>query len=159
MGMVWVIFIVYQIYIKGVSDISATRRLSTPHSPPSSKVCCSSIRDDNAATVSLKTAHLDMDLLLKPAGPPPPGVHSNFVNPESLQNPAIAVNVIFLSLATTAVVMRLYAKGVVTRAVGWDDCMCRRPFILENVLTRLDVCILALVNTFLNIPFDNLGSS
>ena len=63
-----------------------------------------------------------MDATLKAAGKPPPGVHSNFVNPESLRNPEIIVNAIFVSLATVAVVVRIYAKTVVTRATGWDDC-------------------------------------
>ena len=65
-----------------------------------------------------------MDATVKAAGKPPPGVYSNFVNPESLRNPEIAVNVVFVTLATFAVVVRVYAKAVVTRATGWDDCMC-----------------------------------
>ena len=63
-----------------------------------------------------------MDAPLEAAGKPPPGLHSNFVNPDSLRTPEIAVNAVFVSLATLAVVVRIYAKAVVTRATGWDDC-------------------------------------
>ena len=63
-----------------------------------------------------------MDSAQKPAGHPPPGVHSNFLNPVSLREPVIAVNTSFVILAALAVVLRLYAKAVVTQATGWDDC-------------------------------------
>ncbi len=63
-----------------------------------------------------------MDPSSKSVGHPPPGAHSNFVNPVSLRTPVITVNSVFLVLATLAVVVRLYAKGFVTRAAGWDDC-------------------------------------
>ena len=68
----------------------------------------------------------DMDLSHTPAGRPPPGVRPNFVDPESLRTPVIAINVIFLVLATLAVVMRVYTKRTIARAVGWDDCKCLR---------------------------------
>ena len=68
-----------------------------------------------------------MDLSHTPAGRPPPGVHPNFVDPESLRDSVIAINVLFLVLATLAVVMRLYTKQMIARAIGWDDCTCLEP--------------------------------
>ena len=58
-----------------------------------------------------------------PAIPPPPGVVSNFIDPKTLQPSLIAVNATFLSLMLIAVVIRLYSRGVIVHAVGWDDCM------------------------------------
>ena len=57
-----------------------------------------------------------------PALPPPPGVVSNFVNPPTLGPTLIAINAVFLPLTMIAVTIRIYVKGHIIRAIGWDDC-------------------------------------
>ena len=57
-----------------------------------------------------------------PALAPPSGVLSNFDNPETLAPSLVAVNVTFLSLMLVAVTIRLYSRGFVVHALGWDDC-------------------------------------
>ena len=57
-----------------------------------------------------------------PAIPPPPGVVSNFENPETLASSIIGVNVTFLSLMLIVVFIRIYARSFIVRSLGWDDC-------------------------------------
>lgn len=65
-----------------------------------------------------------MDLDQIPAYPPPPGVTSNFKNPVSLAKTLVVVNVVFLSLMTIFVGLRIYTKHCIARKLGWDDCGC-----------------------------------
>lgn len=58
-----------------------------------------------------------------PAIPPPPGIKSNFDNPRTLKSSFVAVNATFLSLMVIVVAIRTYSRGVIARAMGWDDCM------------------------------------
>lgn len=62
------------------------------------------------------------DLSKIPAMKPPPGVTPNFINPPSIGNTIIVVNVVFLTLMLGFVILRIYTKGVLTRSLGWDDC-------------------------------------
>lgn len=57
-----------------------------------------------------------------PAKPPPPGVKSNFINPQSRQPEMIAINAILLTIATLFLLMRLWTRSFITRSIGWDDC-------------------------------------
>lgn len=68
-----------------------------------------------------------------PSLPPPPGVTSNFKNPESKGYESIITTTICLSLMTPVFVLRLYSKAFVTRSLGWDDCKSERapPFLNE----------------------------
>ena len=57
-----------------------------------------------------------------PAGDPPDGEQSNFVNPQSSAKALIILNVVFVSLMLCSVMIRVYTKGVIIRSLGWDDC-------------------------------------
>jgi hypothetical protein len=56
-----------------------------------------------------------------PASPPPPGITSNWDNPESIywQIPAVAAP--FLALSIFFCALRLYTSGVITKRWHWDD--------------------------------------
>ncbi|EGE06808.1 hypothetical protein TEQG_05800 [Trichophyton equinum CBS 127.97] len=64
-------------------------------------------------------------LWMLPAGPPPPGVKSNFVNPPSLAMPIVIVNAISLALMMVAVTARFIAKSRYSQQ-RWDlsDVFC-----------------------------------
>lgn len=62
------------------------------------------------------------DLSKIPAMKPPPGEIPNFVDPPSIGNAIIIVNVVFLALMLGFVTVRVYTKGVLSRSLGWDDC-------------------------------------
>ena len=69
-------------------------------------------------------------LPLPPAGPPPPGVHSNFNNPINRAPDLIACNVILLVVSALVVGARVISRTLLTDwRLGWDDCMF--PFIDE----------------------------
>lgn len=57
-----------------------------------------------------------------PAMAPPPGLVSNFDNPKTLSTSLITINAIFLPLMLIAVIIRLYSRGHLLHALGWDDC-------------------------------------
>ena len=54
--------------------------------------------------------------------PPPPGVVPDFVHPVSRAHQVIVVTVVFLTLAALMVMLRMYTRWFITRAVGYDDC-------------------------------------
>lgn len=71
-------------------------------------------------------------LPLPAAGPPPPGVHSNFIDPINRAPNLIACNVILLVVSTLVVGARIVSRTLLTDwRLGWDDCMC---FLLEGSL-------------------------
>lgn len=53
---------------------------------------------------------------------PPPGTTSNFVNPKTVAPGLIAINAVFVPLMLISVAIRVYVKGSILRAIGWDDC-------------------------------------
>lgn len=53
---------------------------------------------------------------------PPAGVTPNFIDPHSMGDTIIIVNVVFLGLMLGFVALRIYTKGFLSRSVGWDDC-------------------------------------
>ncbi len=57
-----------------------------------------------------------------PVSPPPPGVKSNFNNPETLGATLIRINVVFITLMLVMVAVRIYSKARITRTLWWDDC-------------------------------------
>lgn len=59
---------------------------------------------------------------LIPAGPPPPGISSNFKNPESIAGKFIGLAIFFLTLTVIVVTLRLYTQIVILRRLGIDDC-------------------------------------
>lgn len=56
-----------------------------------------------------------------PLMPPPPGVVSNFDNPDSTGPTAIITLSIFLAIATFAVGLRVYTRFFIVKRRGWDD--------------------------------------
>ena len=69
----------------------------------------------------------NLDLAQLPAGRPPQGTSSNFINPVTLKTPVVAINVVFLSLATLFVILRLYTRRFLNRALGPEDCVYLNP--------------------------------
>jgi hypothetical protein len=57
-----------------------------------------------------------------PAGSPPVGQTSNFVNPPYIGGKFVAVNCIFLPLAVIALGIRTWTRLFVVRSFRWDDC-------------------------------------
>lgn len=64
-----------------------------------------------------------------PALAPPAGVLSNFDNPKTLAPSLVAINVTFITLMLIAVTIRIYSRGFIVHALGWDDC--RLPAVKE----------------------------
>lgn len=57
-----------------------------------------------------------------PAGEPPAGVTSNFVNPRYDGGRFIAISAVFLGLAVAIVVLRAYTRVFIQRCFAADDC-------------------------------------
>jgi hypothetical protein len=57
-----------------------------------------------------------------PAGPPPPGVVSNFDNPKTYGSGVVIVALIFTAIAVTSVALRFYVRKFLSRQkLWWDD--------------------------------------
>lgn len=54
--------------------------------------------------------------------PPPPGIHSNFVNPENIQVVIITILALCVSISTLVFGMRMYTKVFIFHKTGWEDC-------------------------------------
>ncbi|KAK0516461.1 hypothetical protein JMJ35_001064 [Cladonia borealis] len=65
-----------------------------------------------------------MDYANIPVMAPPKGVQSNFDNPKTLKSSMVAINATFLPLMLLAVAIRLYSRGQIMHAMGWDDYTC-----------------------------------
>ena len=50
-----------------------------------------------------------------------PGVQPNFVDPEQRTGGAVPLIVVLLTLSTIFLIVRLYTKLWIVRALGWDD--------------------------------------
>lgn len=53
--------------------------------------------------------------------PPPPGVKSNFANPQSQTAGTVALHAVCLFLVTCCVSIRLYTKKFIGHEIGLDD--------------------------------------
>jgi hypothetical protein len=76
------------------------------------------------------------DLTKIPAAPPPPGVKSNFNNPDNYKTQNIILHSIVLSLVTLAVLMRVYTRAFVKKTFGVDDCelrCCYEPHVEKTM--------------------------
>ena len=61
-------------------------------------------------------------LLERPAMSPPPGVLPDFHNPSNL-NVFVALTIsLCVTFATVAVLLRMYTKVFILRALAWEDC-------------------------------------
>jgi len=57
-----------------------------------------------------------------PAGVPPPGVVSNFIDPPSKGHALVVLDGVFVSLMLVAVLIRVYVRTRLAKTWGWDDC-------------------------------------
>lgn len=74
------------------------------------------------------------DLSTIPLVAPPPGMSSNFVDPESLANTIMAIGILMLVLTAFVVIVRLFTNYYGTRGLGLDDCIilwqwCWREYV------------------------------
>lgn len=65
-----------------------------------------------------------VDLFQIPAGRPPHGIIPNFIDPVTLKVPVVAINVVFLTVATLFVSLGIYTRKFLNRTVGPEDCTC-----------------------------------
>jgi hypothetical protein len=63
-----------------------------------------------------------VDLATTPVRKPPPGFHSNFIDPPSMASGVTATAVVLIVLSTFFVATRLYLNYTTPRKLGWDDC-------------------------------------
>ena len=60
---------------------------------------------------------------IQPAGLPPVGVSSNFVDPVNLGPNLVACNIVLLIVSVLVVAARIVSRTVLTDwRLGWDDC-------------------------------------
>lgn len=65
------------------------------------------------------------ELAMTPAAPPPPGVVPSFDGSSDRARLYIVLCSVVLSVACMFVLLRLYAKLLILRSPGWDDCEYR----------------------------------
>jgi hypothetical protein len=72
-----------------------------------------------------------------PAMRPPPGVTSNFTNPETSTAGLMAVNWFFTSLAALMTLIRVVTRGILKReqGYGWDDGKLPSGILKHQALT------------------------
>ncbi|KAH0368598.1 hypothetical protein KCU65_g3807, partial [Aureobasidium melanogenum] len=75
------------------------------------------------------------DLTTIPARPPPPGVTSNLINPDSTGYQQTICNIICVIFVTIFVSMRIYTRIKLVKCVSWDDYL----MILATLVFYLDV--------------------
>ncbi|PGH15341.1 hypothetical protein AJ79_02507 [Helicocarpus griseus UAMH5409] len=83
-----------------------------------------------------------MDTPIQPAGKPPAGVTSNFVNPPYDGTRFAVVNAVFMPLAVIAVLIRIWTRFAITRAGGLDDYLMVFAVLCSVVITGLTVTML-----------------
>ena len=71
-------------------------------------------------SIAMSTSPSVFDLI--PVSQPPPGVESNFVNPEDEGYVMIAAGSVFIGLMLIFCMIRLYSKAFIVRRASWDDC-------------------------------------
>ncbi|KAJ5745064.1 hypothetical protein N7520_010246 [Penicillium odoratum] len=74
---------------------------------------------------------------ITPAGPPPAGQASNFINPDYCGTKLLVVNCVFLPLAVIALAVRIWTRLFVVRIFRADDFLMIMAFVLSCVLTGL----------------------
>ena len=61
-------------------------------------------------------------LLNGPAGKPPAGVASDFENPPNIDGTIVPILALCVTIATLAVLIRLYTKSFLLRSLAYEDC-------------------------------------
>lgn len=64
-----------------------------------------------------------------PALTPPDGVESNFDNPSNQTSMAVGVTIFALCISTLLMISRFYARVIVLRRVGIEDCESHGRFL------------------------------
>ena len=82
--------------------------------------------------INVQNLPVDMDLNAA-VEPPPPGVTSNFDNPESRAYETVIVFTIYLTIMMSIFLLRIYSKVFVTRSLGWDDCKSQDHWALTII--------------------------
>ncbi|KAJ5745086.1 hypothetical protein N7520_010268 [Penicillium odoratum] len=72
---------------------------------------------------------------ITPAGPPPAGQTSNFINPDYGGTKLLVVNCVFLPLAVIALAVRIWTRFFIVRIFRADDFLMVMAFVLSCVLT------------------------
>ena len=67
-----------------------------------------------------------------PALFPPPGVTSNFVNPETRGPALVVTSAICITLMVVCVAVRFYTKIHIKKTWGWDDCSYGSRLMLDG---------------------------
>ena len=73
-----------------------------------------------------------------PAGSPPVGVQSNFIDSPTRVPVVIGVSTAFFFLALFCFSLRVYTKTAITKKWKWDDCKCCQILAFEQ--SRIDCC-------------------
>ena len=79
---------------------------------------------------------------IQSAGPPPFGVHSNFVDPVNYAPNLVICNVILLVFSTLLVAARVVSRNVLTDwKLGWDDYMIILSLIGTAIFTSFVITV------------------
>ena len=79
-----------------------------------------------------------------PAATPPPGVVSNLDNPPSRALQLFIGMGTCIAATTVLLALRMYAKLVVTKKPGWEDCETHHPVIIQT-LKAVVACLIGFV--------------
>lgn len=63
-----------------------------------------------------------IDILQRPALPPPPGVVPNFANPDNIRVALIVTSVLCLFISTLSFWIRAYTRFYIFKETEWEDC-------------------------------------
>ena len=92
-----------------------------------------------------------------PLQPPPPGITSNFDEPNLYrQNRMVATLSATLAIALVFVIARVVSRAFIVRQFGWDDCeypACARARSAKSLLL-ISFLVMAIIATGLIIAFD-----
>ena len=75
-------------------------------------------------------------LLTGPAVAPPAGIISNLHNPPNMDAVSYLTFYLCLSCATLAVVMRIYTKYFLIRAIAYEDCERRKSIFAVSEISN-----------------------
>ena len=93
-----------------------------------------------------------------PALSPPPGVESNFVNPEDRGYILKSVATVLFCFMVCFFANRVYTKLFIIRKLGWDDCKCASQPAVQ-IYTRLTIVQSIVHNWICRFPWLSLDSA
>ncbi|KAI9791606.1 MAG: hypothetical protein M1816_003692 [Peltula sp. TS41687] len=98
------------------------RQQSTGTMPPSSMTSqATSLPGASPLPIPFAPGGLLPAGMILPAMPPPPGVVSDFVHPQSSARPVVVCSIVFTILAGIFVLLRMYTRCLINHSVGSDD--------------------------------------